>query len=185
MALIWDLSVGSSSHSLYILPSKTGCCSIPDHLKKSLLGSVKDCSAGDRLSRLNVLGRQPHVSWLSCGLYFMVQNHPSKPISWNLLLNENKGIRVLHFLQTQWKICISGTKEACLQVSFFQSIQHWPHMASSGTQHKCIHFDGSWKWTHPKWTHPKLCPLGNLTKNYFWSNIILNFEQVTYFSVVF
>lgn len=119
MALIWDLSVGSSSHSLYILPSKTGCCSIPDHLKKSLLGSVKDCSTGDRLSRLNVLGRQPHVSWLSCGLYFMVQNHPSKPISWNLLLNENKGIRVLHFLQTQWKICISGTKKACLQVSFF------------------------------------------------------------------
>lgn len=49
-----------------------------------------------------------------------------------LLLNENKGITVLHYLQTHWKyVCLN--QRSLLTGEIFQNIQHWPQMASSGT----------------------------------------------------
>lgn len=61
-------------------------------------------------AELNVLGRQPHASWLSHCLPLRVQNHQSKLILWKLHLKEKQGASLLHYQQTHLKICISKPK---------------------------------------------------------------------------
>lgn len=95
----------------------------------------------------------------------------------SLLLNENKGITVLHYLQTEKYVCLKPKKPA-----YRRDFPEYSTLAPNGffwdSQHKCIHFSGST-------AHPMLCPLDSPTQSYFRSNIILNFEQATYFSIVF
>lgn len=98
-------------------------------------------------AELNVLGRQPHASWLSHCLHLNVQNHQSKLILWNLLLKENQGA-LDYYVANSFKNMYLLTKIPCSQGKVSKILSTGPKQLLQELAQKCFQFSGS--TTHPK-----------------------------------
>lgn len=124
-------------------------------------------------AELNVLGRQPHASWLSHCLHLRVQNHQSKLILLKLPLKENQRAWLLRYLpKYEFKNMYFLTKTPCLlgMVSKIFSTGSKQLFQELATRMFLI----QWEYNSSQY---KLCLLDNLTQIFFCQIFSLVFNR--------